>query len=113
MIKKINGKLEITFSISSDASIGDIYMMKKHLILTLFYLMVLLRAQAQPNIGQSPATAGNSDITEFIDNWHQAAARADFNDFFDAMADSSIYIGTDATERWTKPEFITYAKPLF
>lgn len=29
------------------------------------------------------------------------------------MADSSIYIGTDATERWTKPEFIRFAKPYF
>src|SRR4051812_8995270 len=55
----------------------------------------------------------NKEIDLFIDQWHQAAARADASAFFGAMADSSIYIGTDASERWTKSEFITYAKPYF
>lgn len=29
------------------------------------------------------------------------------------MGDSSIYIGTDATERWSKSEFVSFAKPYF
>jgi hypothetical protein len=53
------------------------------------------------------------EINQFIDNWHRAAATADANTFFGSMADSSIYIGTDATERWTKPEFMAFAKPFF
>jgi hypothetical protein len=53
------------------------------------------------------------EINQFIDQWHYAAAKADANTFFGSMADSSIYIGTDATERWTKSEFVAFAKPYF
>jgi hypothetical protein len=59
------------------------------------------------------ANAQKSDIDQFIDNWHLAATNADQKKFFDAMDEGSIYIGTDATERWTKAEFFTFAKPHF
>ena len=55
----------------------------------------------------------NSDINHFIDDWHLAAAKADAKTFFGSMADDAIYIGTDKTERWTKSEFLTFAKPYF
>ena len=53
------------------------------------------------------------DINKFLNAWHEAAAKADAKVFFGSMADNSIYIGTDATERWTKSEFISFAKPYF
>jgi len=53
------------------------------------------------------------EINNFIDQWHLAAAAAKSDDFFNRMADSSIYIGTDAKERWTKAEFMAFAKPYF
>lgn len=43
-------------------------------------------------------------INELIDAWHKAAAVADEDVFFGSMADDGIYIGTDATERWTRDE---------
>ena len=49
----------------------------------------------------------------FLNDWHAAAAKANFDDYFNAMHEESIFIGTDATEHWTKPEFINYAKPHF
>jgi ketosteroid isomerase-like protein len=52
-------------------------------------------------------------INAFIDQWHAAAAKADAAVFFGSMSDSSVYIGTDATERWSKSAFITFAKPYF
>jgi ketosteroid isomerase-like protein len=52
-------------------------------------------------------------INEFIDGWHKAAAQADAKRFFDSMDEHSIYIGTDAKERWTKSEFLSFAKPYF
>jgi hypothetical protein len=52
-------------------------------------------------------------IHQFINAWHTAAAQANAEIFFGAMADNAIYIGTDATERWTKQEFIKFAKPYF
>ena len=52
-------------------------------------------------------------ITTILDNWHKAAAEANYNDYFNAMSDESVFIGTDATENWNKKDFQTYAKPHF
>ena len=54
-----------------------------------------------------------SEINLVIDNWHQAAAEANFNLYFNAMTEDAIFIGTDATENWNKPAFIQFAKPYF
>jgi len=52
-------------------------------------------------------------INTFLDAWHKDAANADFKNYFDKIADDGIYIGTDATENWTKKEFEIWAKPYF
>ena len=52
-------------------------------------------------------------IHKFIDDWHLAAAKADGNAYFGAIADQGIFIGTDATERWNKQQFVAFAKPYF
>jgi hypothetical protein len=65
---------------------------------------------------ENPAVSQDTirhEVNDFLDQWHQAASTANAEIFFGSMADSSIYIGTDATERWTKPEFMTFAKPYF
>lgn len=59
------------------------------------------------------AFSQHTEINTFIDQWHQAAATANSKVFFGSMAENSIYIGTDAKERWTKAGFITFAKPYF
>lgn len=53
------------------------------------------------------------NINHIIDSWHTAAAKADFVTYFNLMSDQAIFIGTDATENWTKNEFQAYAKPHF
>lgn len=70
----------------------------------LFVLLVL------PTISFAQDAKG---VNEFLNNWHLAAADADADAFFDAMAEDGIYIGTDSHERWTKAEFIAFAKPYF
>ena len=54
-----------------------------------------------------------SEINLILNNWHKAAAEANFNNYFNAMSDDAIYIGTDPTENWNKQEFIKFAKPYF
>lgn len=54
-----------------------------------------------------------AQINQSLDNWHKAAAEADFQNYFDAMTDDAIFIGTDATEYWNKENFKTFAKPFF
>ena len=48
-----------------------------------------------------------------LDDWHLAAARADADLYFSLMAPGAVFLGTDATERWTKNEFRTWAEPYF
>lgn len=54
-----------------------------------------------------------SKINLVLNNWHKAAAETNFNNYFNAMADDAIFIGTDTTENWNKQEFIKFAKPFF
>ena len=53
------------------------------------------------------------EITYFLDQWHKAAAEVNFDAYSSAMAEESIYIGTDATENWNKKQFQAFAKPYF
>ncbi len=52
-------------------------------------------------------------INLILDNWHKAAANANFNDYFNILTDDAIYIGTDAAEHWNKTAFEAFAKPYF
>lgn len=54
-----------------------------------------------------------TEVNQVLDNWHQAAAKANFTDYFDALAEDAVFIGTDATENWNKKDFQAYAKPHF
>ena len=53
------------------------------------------------------------EINQMLDDWHKAAANADQKAYFDGIDEDGIYIGTDATEIWTKPEFFEWSKPYF
>jgi len=53
------------------------------------------------------------EINKVLDRFHQAAADANYDQYFDLLADNAIFIGTDSTERWTKQEFSQYVKPFF
>lgn len=48
-----------------------------------------------------------------LDRYHEAAAQAQYQDYFQCMGDSSVFVGTDASEHWTKEEFMAYAQPHF
>jgi len=54
-----------------------------------------------------------SIINQTLNQWHEAAAQADFKSYFELMTEDAVFIGTDATERWNKATFQTYAKPHF
>jgi hypothetical protein len=52
-------------------------------------------------------------ITLMLDSFNRAAAKADFNAYFNFYTDDAIFTGTDATERWDKKQFMVWAKPIF
>lgn len=49
----------------------------------------------------------------FITNWHNAAAEANYENYFGKMDSISVFIGTDYTENWNKKEFESFSKPYF
>ncbi|MCK5618818.1 MAG: nuclear transport factor 2 family protein [Candidatus Krumholzibacteria bacterium] len=63
--------------------------------------------------GAGAQTPGDPAIGKLLDAWHNAAATADEDVFFGSMADDAIYLGTDATERWTRAEFMAWGKKHF
>ncbi|MFD0977038.1 nuclear transport factor 2 family protein [Salinimicrobium gaetbulicola] len=78
--------------------------MKKLLFLSLLLLSTLgVKAQSDTK----------EKINTVLENWHDAASRADYDDYFNIMADESTFIGTDPTENWEKGEFAEWSKPYF
>ncbi|HEX6983705.1 MAG TPA: nuclear transport factor 2 family protein [Balneolaceae bacterium] len=74
-------------------------------------LALVIVGCAQQKEGQ-PST--KEAVHAVLDDWHQAAAEADFEGYFSHFTgDSAIFMGTDATERWTIAEFKPWAKPYF
>lgn len=84
-------------------------MMKRYLITIhiAFFSVLFCSCHKQGEQVNDEAT-----IDSLINNWHLAAAEAD-TAFFNFLDPDAIYIGTDAGERWTKEEFISFAKPYF
>ena len=60
-------------------------------------------------LSASPET----DVEAVIDRMHQAASRADGQDYFNQFTPDARFIGTDATERWSLTAFRAYAEPYF
>ena len=77
----------------------------KLLLLPLFFISTLCHSQND--------TAQETKINIVLNSWHQAAANANFETYFNYMSDDAIFIGTDASENWNKFEFQKYAKPHF
>lgn len=61
--------------------------------------------------GASSAT--DAEVARVLDDWHDAAAKADEHRYFDHFASFGVFLGTDGKERWTVPEFRAYAHPHF
>jgi len=52
-------------------------------------------------------------ISLTLDNFHQAAAEANAKVYLNLLADDAIFLGTDASERWSKKQFSDFVLPYF
>lgn len=75
----------------------------KHLIIFALFVHIVNFAQNKQE----------TEINTLLDNWHKAAANAEFENYFNALDENAIFIGTDATENWDKKAFQAFAKPYF
>ena len=78
---------------------------------TTFYLSC--DQQSGKNINKDAQSVEILKIGQMLDSFNLAAARADFYQYFDFMAEDAVFMGTDATEQWTKNDFMLWAKPYF
>ncbi|MBA9073475.1 hypothetical protein GGR22_001601 [Flavobacterium gossypii] len=75
--------------------------------------LIIILTLTVATYGQKKDDAEKEKITKMLDNWHAAAANADYKNYFDQLTENSIFIGTDATENWNKKEFEAFSKPYF
>jgi len=75
-------------------------------------MSLLLFACQQSNTVSDPTTS-IKEIGNTLDSFNRAAARADFNAYFNYYTEDGIFCGTDATERWDKKQFMEWSKPYF
>src|SRR5271169_6550745 len=71
--------------------------------------LALVLLIAGPALPQSRA----QQVAAVLDDWHHAASVADEDRYFRHFAANGVFMGTDATERWTVSQFRDWAKPHF
>jgi hypothetical protein len=77
-------------------------------------LLIGLSLAASRLAGQSPdGMFAQGAIGSILDAWHAAAAKADEERYFSYFTPDAVFLGTDATERWTRDEFRRWAHPYF
>lgn len=52
-------------------------------------------------------------LSNFLDAFHSYAATADFEKYFTCFSPIGRFLGTDATENWTRDEFMEFSRPHF
>ena len=80
--------------------------MKSRLFVLLFVSLFLM---APVSLAQSEEDA----VSAVLDDIHRLASEADFEGYFNLYTSDAVFMGTDATERWSIAEFKQYARPAF
>jgi hypothetical protein len=58
-------------------------------------------------------SVSEQQVIKVLNSFHQAAASADGEKYFSLLSNDAVFLGTDATERWNKVQFFSYATPYF
>ena len=75
------------------------------------YLTVILLLGAL--VSFSAMASDKENIKKTLNDFHQAAAHAQAKPYFNLLTDDAVFLGTDASERWTKEEFKAFVEPYF
>jgi hypothetical protein len=74
---------------------------------------VLLLSSCKQTASSTDQAVTKKEIANLLDSFNRAAARADYNAYFNYYTEDGIFCGTDAAERWDKKQFMVWAKPYF
>jgi len=76
-----------------------------------FLTLFLITVSSASLYAQQPQAVSQVEAT--LNEFHNAASKADARRYFSLLTQDAIYIGTDAGERWTLEEFRAFAEPYF
>ena len=92
----------------------------KFSLLVILISALLFTACTQTNNKAENLQAGLADtanskkaIAAMLDSFNVAAAKAEFDNYFNYYTEDATFNGTDATENWDKKAFMIWAKPFF
>lgn len=93
-------------------------MVRKKIIKQISILLILVAGTYSCKKGDLKNIDVNKQVSTenidlFLNDWHNAASKANYKDYFSKMDSISVFIGTDATENWSKSEFQKFSKPYF
>ena len=75
--------------------------------------LVLCACSGTPTRGPRAPTAGTAAVAgAVLDDWHDAASKADGARYFGHFTEDAVFLGSDASERWTIQEFQTQYGPF-
>lgn len=80
------------------------------ILLALFFAIIACKdknTKIHLNIGVE------EDVHLLLNQWHKDVAEFEYEAYFDKMSTDAIFVGTDASEVWTKKEFKKFSKPYF
>ena len=91
------------------------------MLFTIFLSALLFACNENSKEGKDKSTGVDSagiandkkQIMSRLDSFNIAAAKADYDGYFNCMAGNAIFIGTDPTEYWNKHDFMIWARPYF
>ena len=78
-----------------------------------FLLILILVSNCSGKKELLASKAPVDEINNVLNDWHNAAAEANFENYFSKMSKDAVFIGTDATENWQLKDFKVFAKPYF
>lgn len=81
--------------------------------LTALSLLSIVIVISSWNTKVSDAAKDKQLIAAMLDSFNVAAGKANYQAYFNFYTSDAIFIGTDATERWDKTQFMVWAKPYF
>ena len=87
--------------------------MKNNFLFVIAILVFISCNQPKKTVSKEQVSLIKTEINTVLTDWHIAASDANYNGYFNKMDSISIFIGTDASENWTKNNFKVFSKPYF
>ncbi len=85
----------------------------RKLVLFFAFVLFLFSCSSVKKLTLKETSDIKNTINTVLNNWHLAATEANYENYFEKMDSISVFIGTDASENWTKKEFSVFSKPYF